>query len=186
MKFAMKLFTKDNLKRRWILAGLAWTGALLLVLVNSGLINQIMHARAKTYSLQKDAEFLKSHAEGISKVMEDRTGLRHPIETLSLGLLTLEGDLRSLAAAHNLIEVRIESTQDEDPGDRVPVKVSFEGELRKIMEWLEAASKNRPYLIVSGIELEANTPEARAKCNILLHYRYIVSSPEENTEDAQY
>lgn len=180
----MKLLTKDNLKRRWVLVGLAWAGALLFVLGNAALINQIMHARAKTYSLQKDAEFLKDHAEGISDVMKERTGLSQPVETLSLGLLTLEGELRHLAVSQGLIEVRIESTQNEDSGDRVPIKVSCEGQLRNIMEWLEAIGKNRPYLIVSGIELEANTPEARAKCNILLHYRYTVSTPEEDTSGA--
>ena len=175
----MNLLIKDNLQKRWVLAGLAWVGALLLVLGNAAFINQILEARSKTYSLQKDAEFLKGHSEDISAVMKEKTGLRQRVETLSLGLLTLEGELRRLATDQGLVEVKIESARDEDQGDRVPVKVSFEGGLSRIVKWLEAVSKDRPYLILSQVELEANTPQARAKGKILLQYRYETSSPEE-------
>lgn len=171
----------DRFNKRWIVVCLIWAGALTVDYWNTGEMDRISEAREKKVFLGMDEQFLRAHAEEISESLKKREAFFHSPEALNLGLLTVENELGALAAEFGLTGVSVRSQEDRADGGSIPVTLSCEGPLRKVVECLETLRKDYAYAPVTKVTVEVEGRGVPAKCEISLKYRYKIADPEAGT-----
>ena len=172
---------KDRINKRWIIVGVIWAVALSIDYWNIGEMVRIREARERKVFLKMDERFLKAHSEEISESLKKREAFFHSAEALNLGLLTVEDELGALAAEYGLVAVNVKSQADDADGGSIPVTMSCEGSLRKMVECLEALRRDHAYVPVTKVAVEIEGPGAPAKFEISLNYRYKIVAPEAQT-----
>jgi hypothetical protein len=168
----------DRMNKRWIVVGVIWVAALVINYWNISEMYRIREAREKKVFLTMDEQFLRAHSEEISESLKKRETFFHSAEALNLGLLTIENELGALAAQYDLAEVDVRSLLDQDTGSSIPVVLSCEGSLKKLVECLEALHRDHAYVPVTRVAVEIEGRGAPAKCEVRLNYRYRIVRPE--------
>lgn len=171
----------DRINKRWIVVGLIWAVALSIDYWNIGEMYRITEARERKVFLKMDEQFLRAHSQEISESLKEREAFFHSAEALNLGLLTVENELGALAADYELIGVNVQSWPDQANGGSIPVSLSCEGSLRKMVECLEALRRDYAYVPVIKVTIEIENRGAPARCEISLNYRYKIVVPETQT-----
>ena len=171
----------DRMNKRWIVVGVIWAAALGINYWNIGEMYRIREAREKKVFLTMDEKFLRAHSEEIAEGLKKREAFFHSAEALNLGLLTVETELGDLAAQYDLTQVEVTSLPDQDTGNSIPVVLSCEGSLRKVVEYLEALRRERAYVPVTKVAVEIEGRGAPAKCEVRLNYRYRIVRSETQT-----
>jgi hypothetical protein len=156
-------------------------GVLLLTCWNVRKIDQIRDLRERRVVLRMEEQFLTHNSENLSKVLKKAELFYQSIESLKLGLLTVEDELRALAAKHYLTNVRIDSHEGNAREGIVPVTLSLKGSIEGIVKWLGAIRRCFPYMPVTGIRIRIEQPGAQAEFQVYLNYRYRISSPGSST-----
>jgi hypothetical protein len=169
------------MNKRWIVVGVIWVAALAINYWNIGEMYRIREAREKKVFLTMDEQFLRAHSEEIAESLKKREAFFHSAEALNLGLLTVENELGNLAVQYDLTQVDVTSYPDRDTGSSIPVVLSCEGSLKKVVECLEALRRDRAYVPVTKVEIEIEGRGAPAKCEVRLNYRYRIVDPETQT-----
>jgi hypothetical protein len=169
------------MNKRWIVVGAIWAAALAINYWNIREMYRIREAREQKVYLKMDEQFLRAHSEEISESLKKREAFFHSAEALNLGLLTVESELGALAARYDLAEVDVRSLLDQDTGSSIPVVLSCEGSLKKVVECLEALRRDHAYAPVTKIAVEIEGRGAPAKCEVRLNYRYRIVRPETQT-----
>jgi hypothetical protein len=168
----------DRLNKRWIVVGVIWAVALSIDYWNIGEMYRIREARERKVFLKMDEQFLSAHSEEISESLKKREAFFHSAEALNLGLLTVEDELGALASEYGLVAVNVQSHVDNANGQSIPITVSCEGSLRKMVECLEMLRRDYAYVPVTKVAVEMEGPGAPAKFEISLNYRYRIVGPE--------
>ena len=171
----------DRINKRWIVVSLIWVVALSIDYWNIGEMYRISEARERKVFLKMDEQFLRAHSQEISESLKKREAFFHSAEALNLGLLTVENELGSLAAEYELTAVDVQSQPDNGNDGSIPVSLSCEGSLRKIVECLEALRRDYAYVPVTKVTVELEDRGAPARCEISLNYRYKIVDPETQT-----
>jgi hypothetical protein len=171
----------DGINKRWIVVGLIWVVALSIDYWNTGEMYRITEARERKVFLKMDEQFLRAHSEEISESLKKREAFFHSAEALNLGLLTVENELSALAAEYELAGVNVQSRPDQAEGGSIPVTLSCEGPLRKMVEYLEVLRRDYAYVPVTKVKVEIEGPGAPARGEISLNYRYKIVGPETQT-----
>jgi len=172
---------KDRINKRWIVVGLIWAVALSIDYWNIGEMYRITEARERKIFLKMDEQFLKAHSQEISDSLREREAFFHSAEALNLGLLTVENELSALAAEYELTGVKVQSQPDQADDGTIPVSLSCEGSLRKMVECLEALRRDYAYVPVTKVTIVIEDRGAPAKSEISLNYRYKIVGPETQT-----
>ena len=71
--------------------------------------------------------------------------------------------------------------RDQANGGSIPITLSCEGSLRKMVECLEALRRDYAYVPVIKVTIEIENRGAPARCEISLNYRYKIVGPETQT-----
>lgn len=171
----------DRMNKRWIAVVVIWAAALALNYWNISEMYRIREAREQKIFLTMDEQFLRAHSEEISESLKKREAFFHSAEALNLGLLTVENELGVLAARYDLAEVDVRSQLDQDTGSSIPVVLSCEGSLKKVVECLQALRKDYAYVPVTKVAIEIEGRGAPARCEVLMNYRYRIVSSETQT-----
>lgn len=171
----------DRLNKRWIVVGAIWAAALALNYWNISEMYRIREAREQKVFLTMDEQFLRAHSEEISESLKRQEAFFHSAEALNLGLLTVENELGALAARYDLAEVDVRSQLDQDTGSSIPMVLTCEGSLKKVVECLEALRRDHAYVPVTKVVVEIEGRGAPARCEVRLNYRYRIVHPETRT-----
>ncbi len=171
----------DRMNKRWLAVAAIWISALAVNYWNISEMYRIREAREKKVFLTMDERFLRAHSEEIEESLKKREAFFHSAEALNLGLLTVENELGALAGQYELTAVDVQSQMDQDSGNSIPVVLSCEGSLKKMVECLEALRKDHAYAPVTKVKIEIEGRGAPAKCEVLLNYRYRIVGPETQT-----
>ncbi len=168
----MKDLLRDRLSKRWLTVAAIWVAALAVNYWNIGEMLRIREAREKKVFLSMDERFLRAHSEEIAESLEKRETFFHSAEALNMGLLTVENELGALAAGHGLTGVDVQAQPDQDSGSNIPVLLTCEGALKKMVEFLEALRREYAYVPVTRVKIEIEGPGAPARFEVRFNYRY--------------
>jgi len=171
----------DRMNKRWVVVGVIWAATLAINYWNISEMYRIRDAREQKVFLTMDEQFLRAHSEEISESLKKREAFFHSAEALNLGLLTVENELGALAAQYDLAEVGVRNQLDQDTGSSIPVVLSCEGSLKKVVECLEALRRDHAYVPITRVAIEIEGRGAPAKCEVRLNYRYRIVRPETRT-----
>ena len=171
----------DRMNKRWIVVVVIWAAALVINFWNISEMYRIREAREQKVFLTMDEQFLRAHSEEISESLKKREAFFHSAEALNLGLLTVESELGALAVRCDLAEVDVRSHLDQDTGSSIPVVLSCEGSLKKVVECLDALRGDHAYAPVTRVAIQIEGRGAPARCEIRLNYRYRIVHPETQT-----
>jgi hypothetical protein len=171
----------DRTNKAWIVVGVIWVAALWMNFWNIGEMYRIREARERKVFLKMDDQFLRAHSEEISESLKKREAFFHSAEALNLGLLTVKDELGALAARYELAAVDVNSQEDNADGSSIPVVLSCEGSLRKMVECLEALRRDYGYVPVTKVMIAIEGHGTPAKCEVHLNYRYKIVGRETRT-----
>lgn len=167
---------KDTLNKRWAVVGLIWAGVIFLTWWNIDTMDRIKSPRERREISHLESQFVKYHSENISSVLKKRALFCQPIESLKLGCLSVENQLRSLATAYDLKAFKTECQSGEDNTGSMPVKLSFQGPFEGTLKLLGVLQKDYPYLLIKQVEMIPYDLAGNIKFRILLSYRYRIAS----------
>ncbi|MBU0987875.1 MAG: hypothetical protein KKH68_11555 [Proteobacteria bacterium] len=170
-----------NLTIRWITIGLIWAGALIATYWNIDKIGLIMTEIEKEEVFRLDDSFWSYNSGNISKVLTKRDSLVLPIESIRLGLLSVENSLMALVSKHHFHEVQFESMPEQTGDVGIPINLYFEGPFKEILPWLSTLEQDFPYLPVRHVKITAIPFSKQSKYQFRLYFRYKLSNPEDTT-----
>ena len=169
-----------RIRKKWVIVGVIWTGVLCLHFWNVHLMHRIQAARERKEILKMDEQFLAAHEKEIAKILEEHGAFYHDTEALSLGLLKVESELRTLTNTHGLTGVEVKKQPGDADAGNVSILFSFGGPLKGLISCMEALRLDHAYLPVSRVTVEIERSQKRAKCQAVLNYRYRIADRQEN------
>ncbi len=168
----------DNLKNRWVIVGLIWLGALALTCWNSNKIEKIILAREKAEIQVKDRIFWKRNSENIKKILKRGESASHHVESVKLGLLSVENQLISLAGKNGLSNVEMDSREDQGNELGIPAHISFQGSFDGAMEWLNACEQDYPFLLIRNLKILIDQVKMKNAFKVSFYYRFKTTGDE--------
>lgn len=167
---------KDKIKKRWIVVGLIWAVVIFLTCWNINTMDRVRRPGEKIEISRSERQFLQYNSENISKVLEKRALFQQPVESLKLGVLSVENQLKVLVAKYDLKEFRTECRPGKADQGSMPVMLSFQGSLDRTLKLLGIIRKDYTYLLIKQMKITPHQADHRARFQILLNYRYRISS----------
>lgn len=171
----------NRINRGWIVVGIIWAVVLSIHYWNISEMVRIRADRERKVFLTMDEQFLRAHSEKIAESLKMREAFFHSAEALNLGLLTVENELEALASSYELARVSVKGREDRAYGGGMPVVLSCEGSLRKMVELLEALRRDHAYVPVTKVTISLETRGAPARGEIQMNYRYRIVNSETRT-----
>lgn len=135
----------DQLRKRWMVAGVLWGAALLLAYINFLMIQNISRQREHMEAMRLDAAFVENNLHEIEKMLHHQTAYRQPVDSVQIGCLTLKNRLRNLASAHHLAVMELESDSEQALADSIPIRLSFVGAYPDALSMLTALERDYRY-----------------------------------------
>ena len=167
---------KDKINKRWAVVGLIWAGVIFLTWWNIDTMERIRSPRERVEISHTEMQFVQYNSENISRVLKKTALFCQPVESLKLGCLSVESQLRSLATEYDLKAIKTECQPGEDNQGSMPIKLSFEGSFKRALKLLGVLQKDYPYLLTKQVEMIPYGLEDNIKFRILFSYRYRMSS----------
>ena len=172
---------RTRISKRWLAVVVIWVAALAVNYWNVSEMNRIRKAREQKVFLTMDQQFLRAHSEEIARSLKKREAFFRSAEALNLGLLTVENELGAVAARYDLTKVEVKGDLNQADGSSIPMVMSCEGPLKKVVECLETLRKDCAYAPVTRVKIEIAGQGAPAKCEVALNYRYRIVNSETGT-----
>jgi hypothetical protein len=169
---------RGKFKNRWIMVGLVWACVLMIHFWNIEKIDQIRELRAQREIFLRDQQFWNNNAKNISQILQQYSSFTQHTESLKLGLLQLENNLKASALGLGLKEVKFIS-QTETAGEGiVPVKLVFNSTFKDASQWLDKIQKDLPCVWIQNIKVSLEPLAEQAKFQVSINYRYTLSFAE--------
>ena len=168
----------DSLKKRWIVIGFVWAAVFGLTLLNINNIDSIEKARKKKEIYLMDEQFWSHNASNISQILKNRASLIQEVESSKLGVLEFEKNLRHLTLNLGLNTIKLITQTNSGNDGIVPVKISFQGNFKQAMTWLELLKIELPYAQIRNIRIMVDKPVIRPEFTVSLNYRYRLAAEE--------
>jgi len=172
---------KDKINKRWAVAGLIWAGVIFLTWWNIDTMDRIRSPRERIEISHTEMQFVQYNSENISSVLKKKALFCQTVESLKLGCLSVESQLRSLATEYDLKEFKTEYQPGEDNQGSMPIKLSFKGSFKRSMKLLGVLQKDYPYLLIKQVEMKPFELEDNIKFRILFNYRYWITTTGTST-----
>jgi hypothetical protein len=167
---------KINLTIRWIAIGIIWSVVLFLTVWNMNKIDRIVAETEKEEVFRMDDIFWNYNSGNISKVLRQRDALTLPIDSVKLGLLSIENNLTALISKYHFNELQFESLPEQTDAVGIPITLSFEGSFEGILPWLNALENDLPYLPVRHLKITADPFSKQSKFQVWLNFRYKIKN----------
>jgi hypothetical protein len=169
---------RGKFKNRWIMVGLVWAVVLMIDFWNIEKIDQVREVRAQREIFLRDQQFWNNNAENISQILQRYSSFTQSVESLKLGLLQLENNLKASALSLGLKEVKYISQTEMAGEGIVPIKMVFTGTFKAASQWLDKLQKDLPCVYIQNIKVSLDPLAEQAKFQISINYRYNLSLAE--------
>jgi hypothetical protein len=169
---------RGKYKNRWIMVGLVWAGVLMVDYWNIDQIDQIREIRTQREIFLRDRQFWQNNVNNISQILQRYSSFTQSVESLKLGLLQLENNLKASALSMGLKEVKYNSQTEMAGEGMVPIKLVFTGTFKAAGQWLDRLHKDLPCVYVRNIKVTLDPLAERAKFQVSINYRYTLSLAE--------
>ena len=169
---------RGKFKNRWIMVGLVWAVVLMIDLWNIEKIDQVREVRAQREIFLRDQQFWNNNVKNISQILQRYSSFTQSVESLKLGLLQLENNLKASALSLGLKEVKYISQTEMAGEGIVPIKVVFNGTFKAASQWLDKLQKDLPCVYIQNIKVSLDPLAEQAKFQISINYRYNLSLAE--------
>ena len=169
---------KEKINKRWIVVGLIWAAVIFLTCWNINTMDRLRSPEERIEIFRNERQFLRYNSENISRVLKERALFHQPVESLKLGLLSVENQLQGLATEYALKGFRTECHPGKASEEKMPFTLSFQGSFERTLKLLVVLKKDYPYLLIKQVKIVPHQPEHNAEFRILFNYRYRVSSGE--------
>jgi hypothetical protein len=166
----------DQLKNRWIIISLIWIPVFLLYFWNLGKMQSISKMREENEILLRDGQFWRQNAGHIKQVLEKHAALVQKVESLKLGLLDFQNDLKTVSQRIGLHEYELISQPELAQNGVVPVNIFFKGTFKQVLQWYDFLEKDMPYAQVKKVKAAIDPIAKLARFEISIHYRYTLSA----------
>ena len=173
---------EGKFKNRWIMAGLIWAGVIIFHFWNIEEIDQIRTIRDQREIFLIDNRFWQDNAEHISQMMQQYSGFTENINSLKLGLLNLENNLRTRALSLGLEKVEFINQPEMSQEGTMPTRLIFQGAFKDALQWLDALRKDFAYVQIQNIKIVLDPTATQAKFQVSIHYRYRLVTAESALE----
>lgn len=172
---------KYKTNKRWIIVGLIWGGVLVITCWNVNSMDRGGNPQEKGEISRAEIQFLKYNSENISRVLGKKASFHKSVESLKLGLLSVENQLHGLAVKCHLQEIRLEKQPVGASQENMLIELSFQGSLESTLKLLNIIQKDYPYLLIKQVKITPRQPENKIRFQILFNYRYRIASVESQT-----
>ena len=108
-------------------------------------------------------------------ILENKKLLSRPVESLKIGLLSVENDLKILAAKYSLSAVKLKSYPEKAAVGKVPIEMVFMGTFDAALKCLRDVQNNYSYLPVGKIAISIDRLARQIRFNVTFNYRYELS-----------
>jgi hypothetical protein len=169
---------RGKFKNRWIMVGLVWAGVLMIDFWNIQQIDQIREIRAQREIFLRDQQFWNNNAKNISQILHRYSSISQRVDSLKLGLLQLENNLKTSALSLGLKEVKYVSQTEMAGEGMVPIKLIFTGTFEAAGQWLDKLQKDLPCVYIRNIKVSLDPLAEQAKFQVSINYRYSLSLAE--------
>jgi hypothetical protein len=169
---------KNPLKIRWIILGFIWATALLLTYGNQTMIQNINEERERFELRHITAAFVQKNRHQINAILNNMNTYRQPVESIQIGCLALKTQLRSLAAAHNLMVLALGSDTEQAGSGTVPIHLSFVGTYTDALEWLAALERDCAYAPAVKVKVQQTPDQLIPQFEIRIQYQFKLAEPK--------
>jgi hypothetical protein len=166
---------QDKFKKRWVILSIVWAVALMLTYWNVGKIDAIVRDIKVNEIFRQDKRFWEYNSKNISSILKKKKLLSQPVESLKIGLLSVENELKILAAKYNLSTLKLKSYSNKAARGKVPLEIFFMGTFDAALKWLRDVQNNYTYLPVRKVEISIDRAAGRVQFKVALNYRYELS-----------
>ena len=160
------------------MVGLVWAGVLIINIWNIEKIDQIRKIRVQREIFLRDQQFWSNNAKNISQILQRHSAFTQNVESLKLGLLHLENNLKASALSLGLKEVEFISQPEMANEGIMPLKLFFQGTFKDASQWLDMLHKELPCLWIRNIKIALDPLSEQAKFQVSINFRYNLSVAE--------
>jgi hypothetical protein len=169
---------RGKFKNRWIIVGFVWACVFMIHFWNIEKIDQIREIRVQREIFLRDQQFWNNNAKNISQILQQYSSFTQHVESLKLGLLQLENNLKASALNLGLKEVKFIRQTETAAEGIVPVKLVFVGTFKDTSQWLDKIQKDLPCVWIQNIKVSLEPLAEQAKFQVSINYRYTLSIAE--------
>jgi hypothetical protein len=160
------------------MVGLVWAGVLMIDLWNIEKMDQIREVRAQREIFLRDQQFWNNNVKNISQILHRYSSFTQSVESLKLGLLQLENNLKASALSLGLKEVKFISQAETAGEGIVPIKLVFIGAFKDASQWLDKIQRDLPCVYIQNIKVSLEPLAEQVKFQVSINYRYTISFAE--------
>jgi len=151
---------------------LIWIGIFILTKINSDVISEILGNREKIEILRMDREFWQRNSGNIASVVAKQKSFYHEIESLKLGEVALNDNIKRLFNESGVSDPVVEMDAKSAQGDSVPLGMTFKGTFKNGERALNRIRDVFPYLSCREIGLLRESDTNVLKYDVVVSYRY--------------
>jgi hypothetical protein len=155
----------------WVVILIIWGGSFILTYMNMVTVQKIKMQQQEAEAIIMDGRYVKDNFRKINRVFEKRATLEQPVESVKLGLIDIENQLRALALQNGLTKIVFSSKRAESDGNSLPVLFSCEGKSEGFLKLIETIEKEYLYLPVTEVSLKKNQTGLDFQFKVMIDYR---------------
>jgi hypothetical protein len=139
--------------------------------LNMAMVQKIKIQQQEAEAIIMDGKYVKENFEKINRVFKKRATLEQPIESVKLGLIDIENQLRALGLQNGLTKI-VFSNKREDSGEKqLDVLMSCEGKSEGMLNLIGTIEKEYPFLPVTAVDLKKNQDGLSYRFQVIMAYR---------------
>ena len=162
----------DSMRNKWILTGFLWTAVVLITLYNASEIRRLKLGREEMETLRMDEQFWQQHSESIAGISAEGNRLFLDVESVDLGLLTIDNRIKKLSSDRRLPPVTFNRQPITASDGQAPVDISFTGSFADAFRWFQALNKEMHFLKAVNLRISIDPVSNKAVTNGSFLFRY--------------
>jgi hypothetical protein len=165
----------DSMRNKWILTAFVWSAVVLITLYNSSEIRRLKLAREEMETLRMDEQFWQQHSESISGISAEGNRLFLDVESVDLGLLTIDNRIKKLSSDRRLPPITLNRQPITASEGQAPVDISFTGSFADAFRWFQALNREMPFLKAVDLKISIDPVSNKAVTSGSFFFRYRIS-----------
>jgi len=166
----------DSMRNKWILTAFIWSAVVLITLYNSSEIKRLKLAREEMETLRMDEQFWQQHSESTAGISAEGNRLFLDIESVDLGLLTIDNRIKKLSSDRHLPPVTLNRQPASASEGQMPVDISFTGSFTDAFRWFQALNREMPFLKAIDLRISIDPVSNKAVTNGSFFFRYRIAN----------
>lgn len=164
-----------SMRNKWILTGFLWSAVVLITLYNASEIRRLKIAGEEMETLRMDERFWQQHSESISGISAEGNRLFLDIESVDLGILTINNLIKKLSSDLRLPPITLNRQPITASDGQAPVDISFTGSFADAFRWFQSLNKEMPFLKAVDLKISIDPVSNKAVTNGSFFFRYKIA-----------